>query len=120
MREEFSRRNVYGDLNINRKGRKDREAAIRLVMHQMLAKNRIDRRRRMSERLNITFWSVKTECERVNRDCTACNRIIKNVCDKLCDKEGYLIAPMFWSESESKISTDDFHEKMHGIGVDEE
>ena len=55
MREESSRRNVYGDLNINHKGRKDREAAIRLVMHQMLAKNRIDRRRRMSACLDNPF-----------------------------------------------------------------
>ena len=66
MREEFSRRNVYGDLNINRKGRKDREAAIRLVMHQMLAKNRIDRRCGMSDkkRRDITLGEMQDECRR--------------------------------------------------------
>lgn len=74
----------------------------------------------MNDRLEITFRSVKTECERVNRNCIACNKSVKNACDSLCDEDGCLVAPMFWKESRTKISTNEFHEMTHGIGVDEE
>ena len=74
----------------------------------------------MSDRLSVTFRSVKTECERVNRDCTRCNKSIKTVCSLMNDEDGCLIAPMFWKESKSPISTNEFHETTHGIGVDEE
>ena len=80
MREESSRRNVYDDLNINHKGRKDREAAIRLALHKMLAENGIDRRRRMSDkpRRDITLGEMQDECNARGCDCTTAELLWKD------------------------------------------